>query len=281
LALTDNCDLYGAVHEDGFNLLIRHFMRQRPSWFNFGTSRVAMNPKLWCVPIKPEKVVVKRNNPLMAVEDPLQLPLLGTNAVVALDFCVQIEKLEIDFHPGNVIALPPELAPPLAAQRFALHGRVCASIGCPSDRLVEMVEPPPPLPPPKRGDQDQGHREPPNVIMLPGDDFDCFCLDLFVVGHFEITGSPGAQRLEGKLDGLEIVDIEQGGLESTIECYLEIVTRLVFLPHLRVPLTKLVFDLLDLVTITLTPTPTSPALPNNPAVEDDQVKVFIDFGVGP
>ena len=31
MALTDNCDLYGAVHEDGVNRIIRHIMRQRPS----------------------------------------------------------------------------------------------------------------------------------------------------------------------------------------------------------------------------------------------------------
>ena len=130
---------HGAVHEDALNLLIHHIMRQRPSWFNYGSAAVAGNPKLWCLPIKPSRDVVTRMNPLMTVQDPLQLPLLGTPFSVALDFCVQIAKLAIDFHPGGTIALPPQLAPPLATQHFAIAGKACASIGCPSDKLLDRV----------------------------------------------------------------------------------------------------------------------------------------------
>jgi hypothetical protein len=38
---TDNCDLYGAIHEDGINRVVRHIMRQRPSLFNYGTADAA------------------------------------------------------------------------------------------------------------------------------------------------------------------------------------------------------------------------------------------------
>jgi hypothetical protein len=52
VALTDNCDLFGSVHEDGVNLVARNVMRQRPSLFNYGTAQVAANRKFWCRQVK-------------------------------------------------------------------------------------------------------------------------------------------------------------------------------------------------------------------------------------
>jgi hypothetical protein len=101
------------------------------------------------------------------------------------------------------------------------------------------------------------------------------------VGHVEVTGPVGDQKLTAKVDGLEIVDITPTGLENNIECYLNLLLQLVILPRTSVALEKMVFDLLKIVTITLTPTPTSAALPNNPAIEDDQLKVYIDMEVPP
>lgn len=43
MAFTDSCDLYGALHEDGVNRMIRHITRQRPSPFNFATADIAAN----------------------------------------------------------------------------------------------------------------------------------------------------------------------------------------------------------------------------------------------
>jgi hypothetical protein len=46
-----------------------------------------------------------------------------------------------DFHTDNVIVLPSQLSPPLADQRFALHGAVCAGLGCPPDEIVDRLPP--------------------------------------------------------------------------------------------------------------------------------------------
>ena len=51
MAFTDNCDLFGAVHEDGVNRVIRHIMRQRPSLFNYATADVAPHAGLWCAKV--------------------------------------------------------------------------------------------------------------------------------------------------------------------------------------------------------------------------------------
>jgi len=274
MPLTDNCDLYGAVHENGINNVVKHIMRQRPSLFNYGTAYIAAKPELLCEPIRPDPAVIKYGNPLLTVEDPL--PVLGTNGTIALNYCFQLTKIEIDFHPGNIFTLPSELNPPLAKQSFAIHARVCGGIGCPSKDIVEKI--PPPQPP----THDKEEATPPGPPIIPDPrKIECFCLDLYVVGHIEVTGPIGNQKLLGKVDGLEIVDIEPKGLENSIECYLNLLVQLVILPQTSIALEKMVFDILNIATITLIPSPTSTSIPNNPAIEENQLKVFIDLEVPP
>ena len=48
MALTDDCDLFASLHEDGLNKVVRHVMRQRPSLFNYATPDIIANRELWC-----------------------------------------------------------------------------------------------------------------------------------------------------------------------------------------------------------------------------------------
>lgn len=267
VALTDNCDLFGSVHEDGVNLVARHVMRQRPSLFNYGTAQVAANRKLWCERVDVAPDVLNFADPIMTVVPPL--PVADTG--YGVNYSLQITKAEIDFHPGNVITLPSELSPPLANQHFAAHAEVCGGIGCPPKEIVDRLPPPRPTP---KGDED---RPPKPLTPLPTRRLECFCLEVFVVGHVEVDGDD----LVPMLDGLEIVDIKPDGLESSLECYLELLIKLAILPQLRVAIPTFVFDILNLATVTLTATPISGAVPNNPAIEDHQLKAFVDVAVGP
>lgn len=266
MALTDNCDLFGSVHEDGVNRVARHVMLQRPSLFNYGTAQVAANRKFWCKQVTVAADVTNFGNPIMTVVPPL--PIADTG--YGVNYCIQLVEAEIDFHKGNVIALPPELNPPLAAQHFSGRTRVCAGLGCPPDEVVDRLPPPPPT--------SKGHERPQKPLTpLPFRKLDCFCVEVFVVGHVDVDGD----ELVPRLDGLEIVDITPDGLESSLECYLELLIKLAVVPQLRVAIPKFVFDILDLATVTLAPTPISAAVPHNPAIEDDQLKVFVDVAVGP
>lgn len=116
-------------------------------------------------------------------------------------------------------------------------------------------------------------------IVLPSEQIRCFCLEVFVVGHFEITGPVGHQSVIGKLVGIEIVNIDPEGLENSFECYLSMLIQLVILPRMKLSLTDLLFDLGNYASITLSATPVSAAVPHNPAVGDDQLKVFVNVGV--
>lgn len=265
MALTDSCDLFGSAHEDGVNLVARHLMQQRPSLFNYGTAQVASNRKFWCRQVKVAPDVVNFADPVMTVVPPLPIGDTG----YGVNYCLQLVEAQIDFHKGNVIALPAQLKP-LPPQHFSARARVCGGIGCPPDEVVDRLAPPRPT--------SKGRDKPQKPLTpLPFRRLDCFCIEVFVVGHVEVDGD----ELVPRLDGLEIVDITPDGLESSLECYLELLIKLAIVPQLRVAIPKFVFHILDLATITLSATSVSPAVPNNPAIEDNQLKIFIDVAVGP
>jgi hypothetical protein len=271
VAFTDNCDLYGAVHEDGVNRVIRHIMSQRPSLFNYATAGVAANPRLWCVKVAHTADVTKYGNPLFTILPPL--PLLGADAPpVGIGFCAQLVQAQIDFHPGNVVNLPAELNPPLPQQHFSLHFRVCGALECPAPDLVEKI--------PVSGADTQGRegKQPPPIV-LPGVTH-CFCLDVYAVGHISREFVAGREALVATVDEMDIVDIKPDALENNLICYLMTTANVVLREHLTIAIETLMvsFPLFGLATVTLSPTP-NPPVPNNPAVEDDQVKVFITMTV--
>ena len=125
MALTDFCSIFASVHENAINTVIKAVATQRPSLFNYGTPFFVQHPNLLC-----EKIVVHPKLPpsTRVGAQPL-LPVPGMIFSFGLEFCMQVTKLAIDFHKGD-IKLPPELGT-LQPQRFALAGRVCAAIACP------------------------------------------------------------------------------------------------------------------------------------------------------
>lgn len=280
MAFTDHCDIFASFHEDGFNRIIDHVRRQRPSLFNYATADVARNEKLLCKSIPVHPVVDLRKNPHVTIADPLPIP--GTH--YGVNFAVQLAGLQIDLHPGKLFALPPELNPPLKEQRLAIRLELCGGIGCPERELVDRLIPPPR--PPGRATDGPDPREGP-VIALPTRQLHCFCLEAFVTGGVRVATYGGKPYLEPFLDGVEIVDIQPQGLENSLECYIALLLRLVVLPGLRILLERAPLNLTQGATdlfpqptnVTLSPTPVSAALPDNPAIEDDQLKVFIQAEV--
>jgi hypothetical protein len=270
MAFTDNCDLYAAVHEEGVNRVIRQIMLQRPSMFNYATADIAANRELWCEGVKFTDDVIKYGNPIFTILPPL--PVIGVDSPpVGLSYIVQLLKFELDFHPGNVFGLPPELGQ-LKEQHFALHFMVCGALGCPDERDLEKI----PVVPPSTNKERPNQVPPVHVQGKP----DCFCLEVFVVGHFDGAFILGKHSLLGKVDGVEIVDIKPEGLENSIECYIKTAVTLTLRQKLAIPLATFFvsFPLFGMGTVTLAPTP-NPPVPNNPAIEEDQLKAFISMTV--
>lgn len=268
MAFTDNCDVFIAVHEDGVNLVIQHVMRQRPSWFNFATADVANNPRLWCSRPQFTIDVTNRGNPIFHVEPPV--PFIGADSPpAAIGFCAQLTKALIDFHPENKVALPGELHPPLPAQRFAMQFRICGGLECAPDEEIDVI-------PVGGTDQNSitgaaGGND--KTVVLRGRP-DCFCLDVFVIGHFEFASG----FVLGKVDDIDIVDIKPDQLEDNVNCYVKTAANIILREKLTIALDVFHFSIFNLATVVLTPTG-NPPVPNNPAIEDDELKVFITMTV--
>lgn len=269
MAFTDNCDLFASVHEDGMNRVIGHIRRQRPSWFNYATADIAGNRELWCTAIDVTKDVVKYRNSFFTILPPL--PLIGADSPpVGIGFIAQLTKALIDFHPGKTIVLPEELHPPLKQQCFSLQFRICGGLGCASEeKEIQQI--------PLGGIPDNPtvfHPRKTEVVLrtLPI----CFCLDVFVIGHFTLENG----FLLGHVDDIDIVDIKPDGLEANLNCYIKMCVNVMLREKLAIQMEKLTlsFPLFNLATITLSPTP-NPPVPHNPAVEEDQLKIFITMTV--
>lgn len=287
MGFTDKCDIFASFHEDGFNRILDHVRLQRPSLFNYATADVARNTKMLCKAIPAHPIVAIRNNPLVTIVDPLPIP--GTP--YGINFAVQVVDLRIDFHKGDEFALPPELGPPLKPQRLAIKLTVCGGLGCPPADIVNQFIPPPADSKPKgpKDERPNPDRPPPrpDLIPLPTRQLLCFCVEAFAVGGVRIATYNGRPYLEPFVDQIEIVDIKPTELENNLECYIGLVLKLSVLPGLRIllqhaplNLTQGATDLFPQPTnVVLSPVPASGVVPNNPAVEDDQLKVFIKAGV--
>jgi hypothetical protein len=287
MAFTDRSDLFAAVHENGINATIGQLMLQRPSMFNYATILFTQAlSSQFCVPI----TTPPGGGPLFTVEP--QLPVLGAPRPLGLDWCLQLTNVSVDLYPGHTLTLPPELDP-IGSQQFALHLRACFGLACPDDVTVEnlaaemealvaanVLRAAVPAAPPT----------PTDGQPVPSANVICSCLDVFGVGHFEwgaVAGFPG-QFLKTRLDNLEIVDLvtdPPSNLESMLECYLKVVLRLGVLPRLIMPMQSLVQNITQMLqgngtsigqNVTLVP---ATDVPDNPDVEDDQIKVFFNLKV--
>ena len=290
MALTDFCSIFASVHENAINTVVKAVATQRPSLFNYGTPFFVQHPNLMC-----EKIVVHPKLPPSQPRVGAQplLPVPGTNGLFALEFCMQVTKLAIDFHKGD-IKLPPELGT-LQPQRFALAGRVCAAIACPprgwlaevGDAIAGTVRPIDPFAALREKERDnQAVFRPPSdtpkpMFPVPVDreHIHCFCLDLFATGRIRIVDNGFGPRLALELEGVEIVDIKPNGLEDSIECLVSATLQLGILPRLRIALDALTFSLGAYATLVISPTPTSANVPFNPDISKDRLSVFIDVAI--
>lgn len=282
MTFTQNSDFYVAVQDAGINRILHHVMVQRPSLFNYGSILPATNPQPICQQIQAVPAVFQAQNPLETLMDPLPVLMTPPVPAISLDYIVQLTNGAIDFFPGNVFTLPPGLNPPLADQHFAVHFEVCAGLICqPRMRLW-----PTPLQPVKqnlRGEVRENVKENvrENIKEKRPDrrtDITCFCLDLFATGSLGITGQPGAQSIGMNVSGIEIPELKPDGLEEAIECYALLALNKGILPQASQAISAVAFKAISLPeglgSLTLSG---STAVPHNPAVEENQIKTFINL----
>lgn len=264
-------DLYAAITDDTVNRLIGHLHARAPYLFNY----VAPSIK----PVKDDRgqIVGFADNwltcydvepaPPPGVPRYTRIPPFGLPGVaVKLPCSIQIVDLDVDFHPSDEVTLPIELSPPLAAQRFAVQTMVQFGVACVPPGAVET-------PNVAFYNNDFPFRRLP---VLPVDSLTCFLVQVFATGHLTVAteGAPPTQRIKLAVDGLEIVDVSPSGLEQAIECYLVAMLKGAILPQLVLALQTLPIKTLGITSVT--PTLTA-GLPNNPAIEQNELRVWLDL----
>jgi hypothetical protein len=260
-------------------------MVQRPSLFNYGSILPATHPLPICREIRTVPQVVQADNPLITRMNPLpviQIP-------IALDYIIQLTKGTIDFFPGSTLSLPAELNPPLRNQQFAVNFEVCAGLICQSKKSIlpltssinkedtsyinkediNSIQ---------KEDTSNIKREDTSNIKKEEESIECFCLSLFATGGCGIVGAPGKQNLSMKISGIEIPELKPDSLEKIIECYSLFTLNQGILPKITDAISALVFNAISLPkslgSLTFS---ASTAAPYNPAVEDNQLKIFVDL----
>jgi hypothetical protein len=294
MVLTTNSDVYSALNEDGINLVVEHVRMKRPSLFNYGTEFVVeLQDEILCNPIETVPEVRERGNPRLTEVDPL--PVIGTDGLLALDYCFQLTNFAIDFQPQSDIEFPDGSGLKIGDQQLGVFVRICAGLGCPREdeeerlrRLVRQL----------RNNQERYEDKLP-IVPHPRQLL-CFCLDAYLIGGVRM-GPPGVhtptfvidQSPEFLIDEIAIADPTgdelrmPDGLTDSIECYLKLVVEYGVLPKVADAVEKIVpklieatEDIFDLTGATITiSTPTSGAIPNNPAIEEDQFKLYMDVAI--
>lgn len=202
-----------------------------------------------------------------------------------LEYCAQLTKLAIDFHPGQLIQLPPQLNPPLPAQTLALQVQACAAIACPSPRILgelsqHEAERYPGLDPAAafrdREKRPQPPSRAPQALPINREKIHCFCLDVFALASIRKDQTPAGPALAIELKGLEIVDIKPDGLEESIECLISATISLGVLPRLRLSVQDIILSLGIYGSLTIGLTPISAQVPFNPRIANDELAVFVN-----
>lgn len=255
------------------------------------------------IPHAPEVRDRRWNNPLMTEEDPF--PVGGTDGLVGMDYAVQVIDLGIDFAPPTE-----ELS--FKEQQYAANASVCAGLGCPGDveldealeaieQFRSYVE--------RREDLElataTNDRELLTEFGLPAvpraDQLHCFCLDVEVIGSVSMVDRPTVegpltvpQSPKFEVDDIRLTDLETmeefplpAGFVHSLECYIEVFLRLAVFPSLAETIERTVQQALAMQNPVLTlggltatvELPTSGAVPFNPTIEEDELRVYVDLDV--
>jgi hypothetical protein len=260
-------DLYAAITDDAVNRIIGLLHVQAPYLFNYVAPSIKLqtDPQgnftgivdnwLTCSDVAPDPPA---GIPRYRRIPPLQLP----GVAVKLPYSIQLIEVKVDFHPSDQVTLPAELLPPLAEQRFAIQAVVEFGLACVPPAAVRVA-----------GLGTFGGNVPVTQLpVLPVDSLTCFVVQIFAVGH--LTVDPASQQIRMEVDGLEILDVAPSGLEEAIECYLIAMLKAAILPGLVLALQTIPINTLGLTAVT--PTLTA-GLPNNPAIEQNELRVWLDL----
>jgi hypothetical protein len=209
MGLTEAEHVFGGIHEDALNDLLRAFFSARPRHLHYGSPGFVAATNV--------------NETQMGA-----IPFPGVPG--GIDWAVRLDIPAVDLH-AQTLALPPELH--LGAGQLSVRTTVTLCMGC---RHVR-IDPRPPAQEhgegghrPPREDDDRKRREVHET---------CCRLEVHAIGHLErVLTASGEEAVVVAVDAVELVDVKPDELETILECLLLMVLRAV-LANARLPLRAL------------------------------------------
>ena len=247
---TQNCSIFAAIGEAGINIAIQDLMAQRPALFNYATGAFLAPNYPLCNPIPAVGDVTKYHNPIFTL---IQAPAVGPLAAGSLDFCAQIISLKVDFSPFNSITLPADMAAAVKPQQFALQASIAVGLSCTRPNTAQHL--------------------------------DCFTLTFYAIGAAGLSGPTSAQILSAQLVDLETAGVGPPGLQDALNCLILDLVNANILPAVKLSIQSLTLSLKNqlntnspnaVISVFAVPPVAAGPVPNNPALQNDQVQVFVE-----
>lgn len=233
MSLTETETVFASVHEDALNDVLTAFCTDRPRYLVYGSPSFV---------------------PVTTVAETTMEAIGFPGVPGGIQWRVRLSIPRVDLFKQSM-PLPPELS--------LLPGQFSSEIGaeiCIDCRRLK-IDPKPPRPKDKGGDQGKKRKEPQHPDRHSLSELTCFSLKVFAVGHIEhVLASNGDDAIALAVDTVEIVDIKPDGLESFLECLMFMILQAV-LAEIRLPLKSLRAGAFQL------------SLTVGPFIEDDQIKV--------
>jgi hypothetical protein len=193
MSLTETERVFGGIHEDGINDLLRAFFTARPRHLNYGSPGFVAT-------------TTAAATQMSAISFP--------GVPGGIDWLVQLDLPKIDLHPQSD-GLPPELT--FGTGQVSVQTKMRLCVACEGFREKQDDR--------KDEERKDDDRQVSGRGKAKGP---CFSVKVFALGHIERVFGADGESLSVAVDAIEIVDLEPNGLESVIECLLLQILRAVF-----------------------------------------------------
>ena len=239
MGITQAEHVFGGVHENALNDVIRAFCTARPRHLRYGSPAFVPATTIGAT----------------------AMPAIGFPGIAGgIDWSVAFATPVVDLHP-ETSGLPPELS--LDPGQLSVSTAVELCIDCRHRRS-------PPRDPKDKERGDQEDHERPNddrrdekPRRKPEREI-CAFLEVFALGHLEVVNATsGGGSVSVRIDAVELVDVRPEGLEDVLECLILMLLDAT-LSNMVLPLEALRAGAFSLV------------LQRGPAIENDQVNVYGD-----
>jgi len=211
--------MHFTIHEDQLNFILKHTAYFRPSMFNYGTDLVIKKPKFLCLKIEYAPIIPKSD----LVTELDQFPIIGSDPLRYIDYCLQLTKSSIDFYPFKA-GYPSELIAVDDENHFILKTHVTGALLIPEYKDAPFLE------------EDVKRFQP----IVDASKKTCINLDLYLKGYLTLI----KDTMYCSIQAVKIETVGNEALEKNLELYLHALIYWNFVSRYNAKLSDVINNLL-------------------------------------